>query len=183
VNHNDHTNLLRGAVLSPGDTWADLGAGTGAFTLALRELLGPRAEIFAVDKDSGSLRALERSYAKRFGETAGLHVLEADFRIPLDVPPLHGVLMANSLHFHREKVPILRNVRGMLKATGTLLVVEYNVDRGNAWVPHPFSFETFRDLAVDAGFAKPSLLAKHPSSFLREFYAAATQPIPGAVSE
>ena len=173
MNHTDHVNLLRPAGLTPGGTWADLGAGRGAFTLALRELLGPRAEIFAVDEDRASLSELERSYKKVFGGTTGLRVLEADFRNPIEVAPLDGVLMANSLHFHKEKTPILQQVRGLLRSGGTLLVVEYNVDKGNAWVPFPFSYATFEALATEAGFTGRRLLATHPSSFLREFYAAA----------
>ena len=188
MDHTDHVNLLRPADLSPGGTWADLGAGSGAFTLALRELIGPEAEIYAVDKDGGRLRELERAYHARFGDTSRLHILPADFSRPLDLPPLDGVLMANSLHFFREKETVLRHVRTLLKPGGTflpphpsrvlrdgdalLLLVEYNVDRGNFWVPHPLSFEAFRGLALRAGFSEPRLLARHPSRFLREFYSA-----------
>jgi hypothetical protein len=55
---------------------------------------------------------------------------------------------------------------------GALLLVEYNVDSGNPWVPHPLSFETYRTLALRAGLTEPRLLATHPSRFLREFYSA-----------
>jgi hypothetical protein len=61
-----------------------------------------------------------------------------------------------------------------LKPGGALLLVEYNVDRGNPWVPYPLSFETFRELAPRAGFGEPRLLGHHPSRFLREFYSALT---------
>ena len=50
MNHTDHINLLRPANLSQGGVWADFGAGSGAFTLALRELIGANAVIYAVDK-------------------------------------------------------------------------------------------------------------------------------------
>jgi len=52
------------------------------------------------------------------------------------------------------------------------LLVEYNVDAGNPWVPHPLSFDTFYSLAPRAGYTEPNLLAKVPSRFLREFYSA-----------
>ena len=39
-----------------GGTWADFGSGTGAFTLALADLIGPQGSIYSVDKDRGSLR-------------------------------------------------------------------------------------------------------------------------------
>jgi ubiquinone/menaquinone biosynthesis C-methylase UbiE len=172
MNHSDHVNLLRHADLAPGGTWADLGAGSGAFTLALRELIGPEAEIYAVDKDGGRLRELEQAYRARFGDPSRLHLLSADFSRPLGLPALDGVLMANSLHFFRDKETVLQHVRTLLKPGALLLLVEYNVDRGNPWVPHPLSFETLQALAPRAGFSEPRLLAKHPSRFLREFYSA-----------
>jgi ubiquinone/menaquinone biosynthesis C-methylase UbiE len=186
MDHHDHVNLLRPADLSPGATWADLGAGSGAFTLALRELLGPSADIYAVDRDRSRLAKLERDYRARFDDSRNLQIISADFTrelgisIPLraqagsvqHLPALDGVLMANSLHFFRNKENVLQHVSSFLKPNGALLLVEYNVDRGNPWVPHPLSFETFRELAPRAGFSEPRLLAKHPSSFLHEFYSA-----------
>jgi ubiquinone/menaquinone biosynthesis C-methylase UbiE len=172
MDHNDHVRLLQPADLPPGGTWADLGAGSGAFTLALRELAGPETVIYAVDKDRARLAELEGAWRACFGDTRGLHLLNADFSRALEIPLLDGIVMANSLHFFRDKRKTLEHVRMLLKTGGVLLLVEYNVDSGNPWVPFPLSFETWRRLAPQAGFSEPRLLATHPSSFLREFYAA-----------
>ena len=174
MNHTDHVNLLRPANLPPGGVWADFGAGSGAFTLALRELVGSDATIYAVDKDKSSLRELENSHRARFDSTRSLLLLPNDFSQPLDLPPLDGIVAANSLHYFKDKEKILRHVHGFLKPQGALLIVEYNVDKGNLWVPHPFTFETWRTLAPRAGFTPPRLLAKVPSRFLNEFYSAVT---------
>jgi ubiquinone/menaquinone biosynthesis C-methylase UbiE len=171
MDHTDHINLLKPANLPAGGTWADFGAGTGAFTLALRDLVGPEATIYAVDKDRGALQRLEAAH-RRFSSAGRLIPLNQDFSHSLDLPPLDGVVAANSLHYFKDREKILRHVRGFLKPSGALLLVEYNVDTGNLWVPHPFSFKTFRSLAVQAGFSEPRLLATIPSSFLREFYSA-----------
>lgn len=176
MDHEDHVTLLRPGIEAPGGTWADLGSGAGAFTLALRELTGPDSLIFAVDRDRRALEDLERLHRARFGSLTGLQTLPADLAGPLDLPPLDGVVMANSLHFFRDKLGLLERVRGLLKPGGRLLLVEYNVDRGNLWVPHPLSFETFRRLAPRAGFSEPALLARAPSTFLREFYSALAFP-------
>ena len=40
MNHDDHVALLRGGIDQPGGVWADVGSGTGAFTLALADLIG-----------------------------------------------------------------------------------------------------------------------------------------------
>jgi ubiquinone/menaquinone biosynthesis C-methylase UbiE len=172
VDHVDHVNLLKPASLRSGGIWADFGAGTGAFTLALRELVGPNAEIYAVDADGARLQDLKQEFEGRFGDSSRLHLMTADFSTRLAAPPLDGILMANSLHFFSQKVPLLKAVRTLLKPGGLLLVVEYNVDSGNLWVPYPLSFNTFQALVATAGFTAPRLLATHPSSFLQEFYSA-----------
>jgi SAM-dependent methyltransferase len=172
MNQHDYVELLRPADLSSGGTWADLGAGSGAFTFALRELVGPEAGIYAVDRDRVRLEELERAWRTRFGDVSRLHVLRADFTRPLELPLLDGIVMANSLHFHKDKLTVLRHVGALLKTGGSLLLVEYNVDSGNIWVPYPLSFENYRELVPRAGFSEPRLLATHPSSFLKGFYSA-----------
>jgi ubiquinone/menaquinone biosynthesis C-methylase UbiE len=172
MDHHDHVNLLRPANLTSGASFADLGAGSGAFTLALRELLGLSSDIYAIDRDRNRLSKLEQAYRSRFGSVENLHLIPADFTKSMDLPLLDGLLMANSLHFSRKKEKVLQHVSTFLKPGGVFLLVEYNVDRGNPWVPHPLSFESFYELVPHAGFSKPRLLAKHPSSFLHEFYSA-----------
>jgi ubiquinone/menaquinone biosynthesis C-methylase UbiE len=174
MDHRDHVGLLKPAHLTSGGIWADLGAGGGAFTLALRELIGPNATIHAVDKDKSSLRELERAYGARFGSTENLILLPKDFSRPLDLPPLDGVVAANSIHFFKDREKILRQIHALLKPGGILLLIEYNTDSGNPWVPHPFSSETFRKLATSSGFMQTHMLGGHPSRFLREIYSAVT---------
>ena len=114
MQHEDHVRLLRDGVAARGGVWADLGSGGGAFTLALADLLGPTATITSIDKDRGALREQERAMRARFpGATVEYRV--ADFTKPLDLPPLDGLVMANSLHFVREKAPVLALVRRYLK--------------------------------------------------------------------
>jgi ubiquinone/menaquinone biosynthesis C-methylase UbiE len=172
MDHIDHVNLLRPAELAPGGTWADFGAGSGAFTLALRELVGPHANIYAVDKDQRALQQLEKSHREKFTTSQNIHSVRADFGGVLSLPPLDGIVMANSLHYFKDREKILRHVRSFLKLQGSLLLVEYNVDSGNPWVPYPLSFEAFRTLAPRAGFSEAQLLGTAPSRFLKEFYSA-----------
>jgi len=172
MDHNDHVNLLRPANLKPGGTYADFGAGSGAFTLALREIVGLDSTIHAVDKDKSALHELEKAHRARFHSTERLILLPNDFSHPLSLPPLDGIVMANSLHFFKDKEKILRHVREFLKPNSALIIVEYNVDSGNMWVPYPLTFETYRALIPHAGFSEPRLLTKVPSRFLKEFFSA-----------
>ena len=171
MNHTDHVSLLRGGVYASGVSWADLGSGTGAFTLALADLLGPAGVIYSLDKDAGALAAQEQAMRRSFPSTT-VHYLTADFSRPLSLPPLDGVVMANSLHFHRAKEPIVQLVGSYLKPGGRLILVEYDTDHGNHWVPYPLSFETWRLLARSCGLASPRLLATVPSRFLGRIYSA-----------
>src|SRR5207244_5327703 len=100
MNHADHVGLLRDGVPGPG-TWADLGSGGGAFTLALAELLGPHSVIYSVDRDGSALRQQQQAMRQQYPDMT-VHYRSADFTQLLDLPPLNGVIMANSLHFHRE---------------------------------------------------------------------------------
>ena len=171
MNHNDHVYLLRKGIPEPGGVWGDLGSGSGAFTLALADLIGPTGHIYSVDKDRGALREQERAMGSRFSGTT-VHYLNADFTQRLDLPPLDGIVMANSLHYVRKKDPVLQLVRGYLKPGGRLLIVEYNADRGNMWVPYPFSYHTWEVLARQNGFSGTQLLATVPSRFFGEIYSA-----------
>jgi precorrin-6B methylase 2 len=102
MDHDDHVSLLRPADLPRSGTWADLGAGSGAFTLALSDLVGLSAEIYAIDRDKGALSRLEQSHRARFGTSQNIHTVRGDFTGALSLPPLDGILMANSLHFYRQ---------------------------------------------------------------------------------
>ncbi len=173
MDHSDHVSLLRPADLAPGGVWADLGAGAGAFTLALRELLGPEAEIYAIDRDQTRLDDLRAAYTDRFGAVERLRILRADFSRALpQLPRLDGVLMANSLHFFRKKQGMLERIGGLVNSGGRLLLVEYNAERGNIWVPYPISFSNLKSLLQASGFSEPRLLGTHASRFLKEIYSA-----------
>ena len=154
-----------------GPTWADLGSGEGAFTLALADLLGPTGTIHSIDRDERALRVQERTLRSAFPGVA-LTPIVADFATPLQLPPLDGIVMANSLHFEPDQLAVLRLVRGYLRPGGRLVLVEYDSDHGNPWVPHPLSFGSWRALAAEAGLRDTRRLASIPSRFLGSIYSA-----------
>jgi ubiquinone/menaquinone biosynthesis C-methylase UbiE len=171
MNHTDHINLLAKGIGAPGGVWADFGSGQGAFTLALADLLGGTAVIHSIDKNQRDLQTQAGLMQTQFPPVT-LHTQTADFTRPLTLPPLDGIVAANTLHFVRRKEAVLQLWRGYLRENGRLLIVEYNTDRGNMWVPHPFSFPTWQKMAAQTGFVHTELLAVRPSRFLGEIYAA-----------
>lgn len=171
MDHADHVALIREGVPTPGGVWADFGSGSGAFTLALAELIGSHATLYSIDQKATALRRQQTAVQANFPKLQ-VHYLTANFSQPLDLPPLDGVVMANALHFERHKDTVLQHLFNYLQPHGRFILVEYNVDQGNLWVPHPLSFTTWQQLARKHGFVQTRLLATRPSSFLREIYAA-----------
>jgi ubiquinone/menaquinone biosynthesis C-methylase UbiE len=165
MQHRDHVNLLRGAIPQAGGTWADLGSGWGAFTLALAELIGPQGVIYSVDQDGSALQIQAHDLGTQFPAVAVTY-LTADFTQPLTLPPLDGIVMANVLHYvePRRKPPVVRQIKALLKPGGRLVVVEYNRDVANTWVPFPFSYPRWEILAREAGFGHTERLATAPTS-------------------
>jgi ubiquinone/menaquinone biosynthesis C-methylase UbiE len=175
MEHADHVALIRDGVTGAGPRWLELGCGEGAFTLALAELLGEAGRILATDIDRRALSRL--SEAARSRRSAGLRDARIDRAIvslsdTLPRGPFDGVLAANVLHFVRERSAVLAAIHRVLVPGGRLIVVEYDADRGNPWVPHPFSFERWTDMARDAGFEDVRLIGLVPSRFLGGMYAA-----------
>jgi ubiquinone/menaquinone biosynthesis C-methylase UbiE len=171
MEHTDHVNLVRRGISAPGGAWADFGSGGGAFTLALAELIQPTGTIFSIDQDGSALQAQEKQMRARFPK---VHVqyLKASFTRPLELPPLDGLIAANTLHFLLDKEPVLDLFFTYLKPTGRMILVEYNTDNGNYAVPYPLPYSTWERMAKRAGFATTQLLATRPSRFLREIYSA-----------
>lgn len=169
----------------PGPTrWADLGCGSGTFTLALADLLAPGSHIDAIDLKP-TINAQTTSRGVTITPSTG------DFtRLPLTYPaaasgsrqpalqgpgsqPTHldGVLMANSLHYVREQQTFLTQLRAL---TSILLLVEYDTDRPVArWMPYPLSFTYATRLLQSTGWPHVQKLGTRPSAFGRaELYAA-----------
>jgi SAM-dependent methyltransferase len=176
MQHADHVRLIEvGIDPGSGGVWADFGSGTGAFTLALRDVAGPEVDIWSVDRDAGALRSQQAAMERQFPGTR-LHVRAGDFTRPLALPLLDGIVAANAIHYVRDRVALLRGWRVYLKPGGRLILVEYDSDEGNRWVPYPVSFRSLPALAEAAGFDPPQLLGDYPSRFLDRIYAAALNP-------
>lgn len=172
MNHQDHVNLIaRGIPAGSSGVWADIGAGRGAFTLALAEFLGPGSTIHIVDQDGRSLSANKKAVNRQFPELE-VQTVKSDFTRPLTLPLLDGLVMANALHYVRNKEPVVRSLRKRLRPGGRLILVEYDTNQGNRWVPYPLTYGEWATLAARCGFEQTTLLATRPSSFLGRFFSA-----------
>jgi len=173
MTHEEHAHLIKKAITTKGGTWADFGSGDGAFTLALRDIAGPLTRIFSVDKDASRLQTQEQAFEKMFS-SFDIRFLARDFTMDIELPPLDGILMANSLHYVKDQVVFLTRIRDYLKPDGKLVLVEYNTEKGNEWVPYPVSYAVFQKIAEQSGFIDTELLEKIPSAYWNEMYSAQT---------
>jgi hypothetical protein len=67
---------------------------------------------------------------------------------------------------------VIAGLAAHLKPGGAFVVVEYDADLGNPWVPHPFSAESWPDLAGAAGLVSARQHGRVPSRFLGAIYSA-----------
>ena len=131
--------------------WADLGCGNGTFTRALSSLLPADSKVIAVDR--------ERQNIPDF--------IQADFiNEDLQLGAIDGVLMANSLHYVKDKSKLIAKLN-----PPKLLVVEYDTTRSNPWVPYPVNYANLAQLATELGYDAVKLTTQ-PSRFGGTMYSA-----------
>jgi len=162
--HEDAANLIKPALLhtTGKQNWADLGCGTGTFTVALASCLDRRSRIYAVD-----LRKPEIMY-----QGIEIDCMAADFTHPaFELHGLDGILMANSLHYVADRVTFLEKIKTFFTADPRFIIIEYDTDIANPWVPYPLSLKSARRLFDVIGCAEISLLGRYASVYGPEMYA------------
>jgi trans-aconitate methyltransferase len=150
------------AALGP-TTWADLGCGTGTFTLALAELLAAGSVIHAMDRDAAALRKIPSAYD---GVSIATH--RGDFTSPSwPFAKLNGILLANSLHYVEDQARFIKRCEARMTSPHRFLVVEYDTDEASRWVPHPVPRHRLLELFAAAGYPSITILASRPSVYRR----------------
>ena len=149
--------------------WLDLGCGTGLFTLALAVNLPPGSKIIAIDKDEKALKKIPAT-----ANDVVIQTVAADFAYDaLDVKEVDGILLANSLHYVKDKETLLKKLISSMKTNGAFLIVEYDRPEGNQWVPYPLTIDAAKNLFKRVGYPDLHVLNKRPSVFGGHFMYAA----------
>ena len=157
------TSLIERGIdeLTPYQNWADLGAGDGLFTRALGHLIGDEGIIYAIDKDPYVLKEIDTNH-----QPASIIPMAGDFVSgDIGLSHLHGILMANSLHFVENKTSLLAKVKALLQPCGRMVIVEYNTAQSTQWVPFPIPFTELEKLMTGVGFVSVQQLSEQPSRY------------------
>jgi len=121
----EHTEKLVSHLrIKPGDTLADIGAGTGYFTRRLAKLTGPKGSVLAVDIQPEMLELLTNQMAK-----AGIHNVKpvlgtiTDPKLPPDSVDL--ALMVDVYHEFDHPREMIQAITRSLKPGGRIAFVEF----------------------------------------------------------
>ncbi|MGH9384461.1 MAG: class I SAM-dependent methyltransferase [Vicinamibacterales bacterium] len=106
---------------------ADVGAGSGWFTIRLARRVGPRGIVFAEDVQPEMLNAITRR-VQREGLQNVKPILgrESDPRLPRR--SLDAVLVVDAYHEIQDRITVLANIARALKPQGRIGVVDFKLD-------------------------------------------------------
>jgi ubiquinone/menaquinone biosynthesis C-methylase UbiE len=113
--------------LKPGDKVADIGAGTGAFSLPFAKTVGPSGKIYAVDIDAGLLDYIAQKAKKERVEN--IVTVQGEFSDPklpardVDLAFFHDVL-----HHVESREAYLKALATYMKPAGRIALIEMNRD-------------------------------------------------------
>ena len=115
--------------LAPGQTVADIGAGTGLFEGALSAAVSPGGTVYAVDVDQALLDHIA-GRAKEL-QVSNVRVILGKFTDPnLPVRTVDLAFINDVLHHIQDRAGYLKNLAGYLKPTGRIAVIDFVPDQG-----------------------------------------------------
>jgi ubiquinone/menaquinone biosynthesis C-methylase UbiE len=116
-------DVLRVLAVQPGDAIADIGCGSGYFSLKLSALAGKSGHVYAEDIRSLSLAFLSaRTILKHARNISVVQGQPADPHLPAE--RLNEVLIANAYHEFSDPDAILAHVRQALVSGGRLVIID-----------------------------------------------------------
>ena len=144
-------NLLAGipAASQQPQQWMDLGCGSGTFSLALAGLLPYGSHLLAIDHKPQPLPKESANGVQITFQLADIMDV-ANYGRNVD-----GIMMANSLHYILEKRKLLSELEKLMLSNVQFLLIEYDTDHANPWVPYPIKFNQLNQL-----FPKNNLVIK-----------------------
>jgi ubiquinone/menaquinone biosynthesis C-methylase UbiE len=111
---------------------ADLGAGSGWFTMRLAGRVGPNGIVYAQDVQPQMIEAITRRTARaQLTNVRTVLGTSSDPRLP---GPIDAALIVDAYHEMEQPVVMLRNIARALKSGGRIGILEFKKD---GWGPGP----------------------------------------------
>ena len=120
----DPAYALRLMKVEEGSTVADIGAGSGYYTVRLSRLVGAKGRVYANDLQPGMLDLMRGRLARERITNVEL-VLGTDTDPKLPPASLDMALMVDVYHEFSQPQAMLRRIREALKPGGRLILLEY----------------------------------------------------------
>jgi len=145
--------ILAKAGLKEGLVFADIGSGDGFFSLLAAETVGEKGKLYSVDTDSQAISRLKSKAAERGLKNVYAFAGEAE-----DVVFCRGcvdvVFFSMVLHDFHDPVKVLQNAKVMLKASGSVVDLDWKKMQMPFGPPVQirFSEEKARELMEQVGF-------------------------------
>ncbi|WP_395075524.1 class I SAM-dependent methyltransferase [Hyphococcus sp.] len=115
--------------LKPGDSIADIGAGTGLYTLLFAEAIGPTGRVYAEDIESLFLELINQR-ADDAGAENITAVLGRENDVTLPANSIDIVFIADTYHYFGDRETVMKSVLRALKPGGSLVLVDYDLKPG-----------------------------------------------------
>ncbi len=113
--------------IRPGSTVADIGAGSGFYSIRLAQRVGPQGKVYANDIQPGMLQLLRKNSAAS-GLTNIIPVLGTDSDPKLPAGSLDLALLVDVYHEFSQPQQMIRKLRQSLKPDGRLVLLEYRAE-------------------------------------------------------
>lgn len=121
--------------LKEGMDIADIGAGTGFYSLLFAEQAGKSGKVFAVDVTDDFVRNIERRAAEN--NLKNIHaVLSEQKNTRLDADSIDMAFVCNTYHHFEYPQSMLASIHRALRPGGTLVIIDYRKHHGtsSSWV-------------------------------------------------
>jgi ubiquinone/menaquinone biosynthesis C-methylase UbiE len=124
------TKAIRALDIKPGMTVADLGAGSGYYTVRMSRLVGPSGKVYAVDIQPKMLEILaKRLKSEGIGNVVPVLSAEDDPKLPPNSQDL--ILLVDVYHEFARPQIMLQRMREALKDDGRLVLLEFRKEDPN----------------------------------------------------
>ncbi len=141
---------------------ADVGAGSGWFTVRLARRVGPNGVVYAQDVQPEMLAAITRRVQREgLANVRPLLGRGSDPRLPAG--KLDAVLIVDVVHEIEDRVTLFRNLAAALKPLGRVGVVDF---RGGGAGPGPDAGDRVAPEVIEAEAVKAGLVLQRRETFL-----------------